>query len=206
MIIHRLASAIRHQKWSQIITEILIVVIGIFLGLQVTNWAEDQALRGQEQIYLNQLHEEMTDAMTIGQRRLLTSTRANNRLLEINTYFAQGVIQENFNNEYCNAIRGSSFMFNPTLPLTTLTEIVSSGQLAIFQDQKIRSMISNYMFRLELIASNNDRRRANVENLSVMYPELIKRGALITTAPNRTLQRDQCDFSAMMKQDRKSVV
>ena len=90
-------------------------------------------------------------------------------------------------------------MFNPTLPLTTLTEIVSSGQLAIFQDQKIRSMISNYMFRLELIASNNDRRRANVENLSVMYPELIKRGALITTAPNRTLQRDQCDFSAMMK-------
>lgn len=42
MILQRLASAIRHQNWSQIITEILIVVIGIFLGLQVTDWNEER--------------------------------------------------------------------------------------------------------------------------------------------------------------------
>ena len=51
MILQRLTTAIRHQNWSQIITEILIVVIGIFLGLQVQAWYEDRAERVQEEAH-----------------------------------------------------------------------------------------------------------------------------------------------------------
>ena len=47
MIISRLASAIRHQNWSQIITEILIVVIGIFIGLQVDDWNTSRQERAE---------------------------------------------------------------------------------------------------------------------------------------------------------------
>lgn len=47
MILQRMAQAIRRQNWFQVIIEIFIVVIGIFLGLQVTEWndtRQDKAL------------------------------------------------------------------------------------------------------------------------------------------------------------------
>ena len=75
MIIARLASAIRHQNWSQIITEILIVVIGIFLGLQVTQWNEGRAERVEENRYLIRLHSEVLEV----EGRIIR--RAENRLV-----------------------------------------------------------------------------------------------------------------------------
>ncbi len=40
MILRKLADAIRGQNWSTVILEILIVVVGIFIGLQVDGWNE----------------------------------------------------------------------------------------------------------------------------------------------------------------------
>ncbi len=42
MIIQRLTAAIRRQDWFQVCIEILIVIIGIFLGLQVQGWYEER--------------------------------------------------------------------------------------------------------------------------------------------------------------------
>jgi len=38
MILHRLAEGVRAQNWFTVIVEVLIVVVGIFLGLQVDDW------------------------------------------------------------------------------------------------------------------------------------------------------------------------
>jgi hypothetical protein len=40
MILRRIAEALRRQDWSTIVVEILIVVIGILIGLQVDGWNE----------------------------------------------------------------------------------------------------------------------------------------------------------------------
>ncbi len=40
MILRKLADAIREQNWSTVILEILIIVVGIFIGLQVDGWNE----------------------------------------------------------------------------------------------------------------------------------------------------------------------
>ena len=40
MILRRLATAIRKQDWFTVFIETLIVVLGVFLGLQVNNWNE----------------------------------------------------------------------------------------------------------------------------------------------------------------------
>jgi len=47
VIIRRMADAIRAQNWFTVIIEIFIVVIGIFLGLQVTEWNKSR-LEGQQ--------------------------------------------------------------------------------------------------------------------------------------------------------------
>ena len=38
MILRRLAEGVRKQDWFTVVVEVLIVVVGIFLGLQVDDW------------------------------------------------------------------------------------------------------------------------------------------------------------------------
>ena len=38
MILRKLAAAMKEQNWVTVVLEILIVVVGIFVGLQVDGW------------------------------------------------------------------------------------------------------------------------------------------------------------------------
>jgi hypothetical protein len=38
MILRRLTTAFRKQDWFTVVVETLIVVFGVFMGLQVNNW------------------------------------------------------------------------------------------------------------------------------------------------------------------------
>ncbi len=59
MILRRLANAIRQQDWFVVTIEILIVVLGVFLGIEAANWNAERAFRAQEATYLNQLRAEI---------------------------------------------------------------------------------------------------------------------------------------------------
>lgn len=45
MILRRLADAVRQQDWVTVAIETLIVVFGVFIGLQVNNWSGARASR-----------------------------------------------------------------------------------------------------------------------------------------------------------------
>lgn len=64
MILRKLADAIREQNWFTVIIEILIVVIGIFLGLQVTEWNEEREERARTRQVIETLREDLKNAIT----------------------------------------------------------------------------------------------------------------------------------------------
>ena len=55
MILRKLAEAIRRQNWFTVVLEIMIVVIGIFLGLQANDWNQARKDRALEVRYLERL-------------------------------------------------------------------------------------------------------------------------------------------------------
>ena len=42
MILRRLAHNLREQNWTAIAIEFVLLVLGVFLGIQVANWNEDR--------------------------------------------------------------------------------------------------------------------------------------------------------------------
>ena len=62
MVLRRLVEAIRAQDWSTILMEVVIVVIGVFLGIEVSNWNEDRLARELESYYLDRIHADVMDA------------------------------------------------------------------------------------------------------------------------------------------------
>jgi len=59
MILRRLTTAFRKQDWFTVAVETLIVVFGVFIGLQVNNWNEARAVRAQEHSKLLLLSDEI---------------------------------------------------------------------------------------------------------------------------------------------------
>jgi hypothetical protein len=59
MILRRIASAFRHQDWFTVFVETMIVVLGVFIGLQVNNWNEARADRQREAVYLQGLAQDI---------------------------------------------------------------------------------------------------------------------------------------------------
>lgn len=59
MILRRLARSVRQQDWLAVAIEFVIVVAGIFVGLQVTEWNERRQSRERELNYLARLGEDL---------------------------------------------------------------------------------------------------------------------------------------------------
>ncbi len=59
MILNRLARAFAQQHWGTVVLEILVVVVGIFLGLQVDDWNENRKFRQLESLYLDKLRSDL---------------------------------------------------------------------------------------------------------------------------------------------------
>lgn len=61
MIINRISTLIRRQDWSSLTIEMLVLMVGIFAGLQVNNWNEDRLEAQRLERQLLSLAEEMKD-------------------------------------------------------------------------------------------------------------------------------------------------
>jgi hypothetical protein len=59
MILARLSRAIRQQNWFAVILEFVIVIAGVVIGFQVSNWASDQHDRTAERRHLTRIAEDL---------------------------------------------------------------------------------------------------------------------------------------------------
>lgn len=59
MILRRLTANLRRQDWTAVAIELVIVVLGVFIGMQVSNWNAARVARAQESTQLAQLRGEI---------------------------------------------------------------------------------------------------------------------------------------------------
>ena len=54
-ILGRLSKAVREQNWFAVVLELLIVILGVVIGFQITAWGQARSDAGREQTYLHLL-------------------------------------------------------------------------------------------------------------------------------------------------------
>jgi len=71
MILRRLSKHVKGQNWFAVALDFLIVVLGVFAGLQVSNWNEARQDRNQAAALLERLESDFreTRALAIEQNR-----------------------------------------------------------------------------------------------------------------------------------------
>ncbi|XUU61246.1 hypothetical protein ACRAQ6_02950 [Erythrobacter sp. HA6-11] len=141
MLLRRITQNVKDQNWTAIGIDFLIVVVGVFLGIQIGNWNEDRAETRQGQDYTNRVIADLEGDLDIFRSsstyfgavqdsilkadRLLAEPNSDPRALVIETY------------------RASEFMLSPQ-NRSTWQQVVSSGDLDLLPQQSLHNGLADY--------------------------------------------------------------
>ena len=144
MILRKLAAAMREQNWFTVVLEILIVVVGIFVGLQVDGWNEARKDKVKEKIYLERLFRDVErDSGLLSRSIRSADERATDAVLAMNG-LTDLISLEADPCQFLASIRRASQNFFPVLYSHTFTEIVSSGHLELIRSDDLKDELSQY--------------------------------------------------------------
>jgi hypothetical protein len=149
MILRRLIEHIEAQNWFAVGIDFVIVVAGVFMGIQVSNWNNDRVERLQEQEMLVRLHEDFT-ASTKGQARdvrfleqqfsdqavILESLRACEVTPENAVAFQRGVVTLGYINP-------------PRFFRRTIDEMAAAGKTGIIRSDTIKDRLADIVEMVE---------------------------------------------------------
>ena len=155
MILRRVIAHFKKQEWTAIAIDFVIVVMGVFVGMQVNNWNESAQSRAKEALVLEQLRGEFTD--TVASLREAES-RGAARLEAVRDVLRaiRDAREPEDRVAFASTLRlASSFASGPGEP-TILTEIMSSGALSNLESAALRTALIKYHQRYLELARNRD--------------------------------------------------
>jgi hypothetical protein len=196
MLLRRITEHVRIQNWTAVALDFVIVVVGVFVGLQVQEWAKEQDRRELETAYTTQLHNEIVDLQAT--RSPLSALR--HRLLDslkTATVVLFGEVDRALTTEECQGIAFSYVVSNPTDDLASLIELQSSAGLSQFRNENVLAALRAFLLRR---ARSRDSRAGIVETIIELpsaHPELIRVSSPSSASEPPTLGTFECDVEGM---------
>ncbi len=172
MLLRRFLTHFRRQDWIAICLDFVIVVVGIFVGLQVNQWNEDRKDRQLELQYLASLKldfesdiEELDNAIALAQMR--------SRLFrQIHEAVDTGRI-EGDSTEFVWAVFNSMLLNYPSYTRTTVNDLMSTGNLQLIRDANVKRQIASYYREISYREQWMPNWRANQIALEHSIPDLL---------------------------------
>ncbi len=134
---------VRKYIWYAV-GEILLVMIGILLALQVNNWNEIRKENNREQSYLLRLNENLRDDLQRIEGRIEFFKQIRNYGLESLYFLEEGKTPDQDNWDIVLALFQSSQIWPMILSSSTYEELKSAGELSLIENEELRAKMAQY--------------------------------------------------------------
>ncbi|HKI74003.1 MAG TPA: hypothetical protein VJ998_05145 [Pseudomonadales bacterium] len=144
MILSRALEHLKQQHWTGVFIELVIVVLGVFIGLQVDNWNQARHERALEREYLQRIyadtqatidqHGNDSDAVQWNKDRLRTQALIINEL-------RSGVPPKKDRQEFDSGLLLFGYVGGVSARWSTVEELQSTGSMAVIRDSSLRDLI-----------------------------------------------------------------
>ena len=144
MQLNRIAQRLRDRDWTSVAVELVIVVAGVFIALQVSNWndARRDSARGEE--YLRRMHAELLkDVDSIAKISVFWNQVHANGIAAV-AYAEDGTLYRGSAWKTVLAYYQASQVWPYRKPDNTFQEILSSGEMALIRNATLRTRISDH--------------------------------------------------------------
>lgn len=204
MLLRRFTQHVNEQNWFAVGIDFVIVVIGVFIGIQVSAWNQARIDRQDEAIFLENLHQDIESVQTLSKRLLNVRHDNFNKLGELVDALNGQAPERKFTVEDCSTIGTSDVFYVGRTDLPALIQLRNAGRTNIISDPDLQAALAGLVQKREaleiVIASTTgkiwDFRKLFTEHfhmLSSMIPDPSNPGTF-----ERTLTFDTCDIDLLL--------
>jgi hypothetical protein len=160
MLLSRMMRNLRERDWFSVGVELIVLVLGIVLGLQASDWADERRDRAEGQDYLRRLLEDNVANQAIVERGLERNRHTAELARSISEALASADRQPD---QQAMTTALCKWFVQPVLHLqrSTYAEMISSGKLLLLRDQHLREQLAE-----------EDATHAEVHRLDVLIPPM----------------------------------
>jgi len=148
MILRRVIEHAKRQEWTAIAIDFVIVVAGVFVGIQVANWNETRRDRALERVYLTRIAADLSKSV----RDIDVSIQRAQERQELGRLLMRSVSDDQpvraAPGKFMAALLVASYTFTPGIRSVAFDEMKSVGDLALIQDKQLLDEISEYYTKI----------------------------------------------------------
>lgn len=151
MLLRRITQHIKNQNWFAVGLDVIVVIVGIFLGMQVTEWNEERQNRNLEKEYLVRLKANIHTDLEFYERLIKEATEeetAVDTLLEMLSDIEKA---SKSSESLIFSLRSLSFSRRISPITSTWNELVSSGRVGLIRETRIRERLGDYYEHFRLL-------------------------------------------------------
>ena len=144
MSLFKLSARLRAYDWGAAVIELVIVIVGILIALQVSNWNQDRVDRVRADSYYRRIQAELVaDRESIDVVRNFWSTVSDYGSAAI-SHSENGTLVDGSNWKTLLAYYQASQLMPFELEDTTFLEMRDSGDLELIADERLRKRLADY--------------------------------------------------------------
>ena len=138
MILRRLTQSMKQQNWTAIVIEFVLLVAGVFLGIQVSNWNADSETRQKSDVFTARLRDDLRIEAWRYQF-LLAYYRDVRDATEAAADALSGTAPLSNEAFLVNAYRATQYKQGASRR-ATYDELISTGNIGLIEDRKLLSL------------------------------------------------------------------
>ncbi|MEL6951560.1 MAG: hypothetical protein AAGC70_18940 [Pseudomonadota bacterium] len=161
MLFRRVRKHVKAHDWFAVGVDFVIVVIGVYIGIQVSNWNDAARTLSLEDSYVSRVGDEIEQNIEIMQAEIEFAEQSSRTLRDFIAVMEDPTSSDSDVVESANAYLSRGVFFAKFRPVqTTFDELTATGNLDIIQDSVLRlALIDLHAFYdngASTVASNND--------------------------------------------------
>lgn len=149
MILRRVTEHVRAQNWTAVGIDFVIVVVGVFIGIQVANWNDSRKDRADEIYYLNRILTDIDESIAVNESVIEFLTTKTKNTYWVADKLREGMLapgeEELFNERFMEVENWRTGDFIDS----TVQELQSSGRLNIIRSRAFREQLGRFELQLE---------------------------------------------------------
>jgi hypothetical protein len=143
VILSRLRKAIREQNWFAVALEVVIVVLGVVIGFQITAWGQARSDAAREQSYLQQIASDLATTETLLAQTDAQLARSDQAAERLHAGFRTAEVLPD--DSVLVLISEAAYVNRVRPVLGTIQALIATGDLGLLRDDSLRVAIPAYM-------------------------------------------------------------
>jgi hypothetical protein len=142
MLLRRVIRHVTDQNWVAVIIDFLIVVVGIFVGLQVQSWSVQQAEYKQERIYLERILSDVNRSISVNEYVAEFNSKPIDDVWVVYQSLKNCRLPEDQKDQFANGLSNIGKFIRSSYLMGTAKEMLSAGHFGLIRNLKIRDLIN----------------------------------------------------------------